>query len=160
MNSGLKICRKLPRSLKILCGGRLYSSSAQEVLPKEARVVICGTGIVGNSVAYHLVQSGWTDVVLLEQEGQIGRGTSLFGSGTLALLRPVPEQRIIAKSIALYKKLEAEGYHIGLEQCGSLYLAQTRERMVLLRRRVALNQPQGLQCKVILNFLLEFSFSQ
>lgn len=36
-------------------------------LPSQARVVICGGGIVGTSVAYHLVKLGWTEVVLLEQ---------------------------------------------------------------------------------------------
>lgn len=36
-------------------------------LPSQARVVICGGGIVGTSVAYHLAKLGWTEVVLLEQ---------------------------------------------------------------------------------------------
>ena len=110
--------------------------------------MICGAGLVANSVAYHLTQNGWKDVVLLEQESQIGSGTSLYGSGTLALLKPVHEQHIISKSIALYKRLTAEGHDIGLEECGSLYLAQNRERMVLLKRRVGLNQCQGLDCRV------------
>lgn len=131
------------------CSPRFFSkTSVAENFVKEARVVICGSGIVGNSVAYHLIKSGWTDVVVLEQEGRIGSGTSSFGSGTLALLKPVEEQKIITKSIALYKNLEAEGHNIGLTECGSLYLAQNRERMILFKRRVALNQPQGLPCKV------------
>lgn len=36
-------------------------------VPQEARVVICGGGIIGSSVAYHLSEQGWTDVVVLEQ---------------------------------------------------------------------------------------------
>lgn len=36
-------------------------------LPAQARVVICGGGIAGTSVAYHLAKLGWKDVVLLEQ---------------------------------------------------------------------------------------------
>lgn len=36
-------------------------------LPSQARVVICGGGVVGTSVAYHLAKLGWTEVVLLEQ---------------------------------------------------------------------------------------------
>lgn len=37
-------------------------------IPKHAQVVICGGGIVGTSVAYHLARDfGWQDVVLLEQ---------------------------------------------------------------------------------------------
>lgn len=36
-------------------------------LPKHARVVICGGGVTGSSIAYHLAERGWNDVVLLEQ---------------------------------------------------------------------------------------------
>ena len=36
-------------------------------IPSSAKVVICGGGVIGNSVAYHLAERGWTDVVLLEQ---------------------------------------------------------------------------------------------
>jgi len=43
-------------------------SSATDVLPTQAQVVICGAGIVGNSVAYHLVQNGWKDIVVIDQE--------------------------------------------------------------------------------------------
>lgn len=40
----------------------------------HARVVIVGGGIVGVSTLYHLVQKGWTDVVLVERrELKIGR---------------------------------------------------------------------------------------
>ena len=37
-------------------------------LPEKARVVIIGQGgIVGASVAHHLVQNGWDDIVGLEK---------------------------------------------------------------------------------------------
>jgi len=134
----------------IILNNRSFAGDAS--LPKQARVVICGGGIVGNSVAYHLADKGWTDVVVIEQENDIGKGTSVFGSGVLALLKPVDEQRIINKSIAIYKKLQQEGHNISLQECGSLYLAQNRERMVLFRRRVALNKPQGVECKVRIHF--------
>jgi pyruvate dehydrogenase phosphatase regulatory subunit len=29
--------------------------------------VICGGGVTGTSIAYHLAERGWNDVVLLEQ---------------------------------------------------------------------------------------------
>ena len=41
-----------------------------KALPKHARAVIVGGGIVGCSIAYHLAKLGWSDTVLLEQ-GQI-----------------------------------------------------------------------------------------
>jgi glutamyl-tRNA reductase len=50
---------------------RQYSNFAigsETVLPKQAQVVICGAGTVANSVAYHLVQNGWNDILVLEQK--------------------------------------------------------------------------------------------
>lgn len=41
--------------------------NSDSTLPKEARIVVCGGGIVGCSVAYHLAKLGWEDVLLLEQ---------------------------------------------------------------------------------------------
>ena len=43
------------------------TSTGQVDLPTHARVVICGGGVIGTSIAYHLAERGWTDVVLLEQ---------------------------------------------------------------------------------------------
>jgi glycine/D-amino acid oxidase-like deaminating enzyme len=36
-------------------------------LPRDARAVVIGCGIIGNSVAYHLVEEGYTDVVLVDK---------------------------------------------------------------------------------------------
>lgn len=41
--------------------------SYESVLPTQAQVVICGTGLVANSLAYHLVENGWSDIVLIDQ---------------------------------------------------------------------------------------------
>jgi shikimate 5-dehydrogenase len=40
----------------------------ETVLPRQTQVVICGAGTVANSVAYHLVQNGWNDILVLEQK--------------------------------------------------------------------------------------------
>ena len=58
-------------------------------VPPRARVVIVGGGIVGCSVAYHLAQLGWTDVVLLEQ-GQLSCGTTWHAAGIVGQLRAHP----------------------------------------------------------------------
>lgn len=94
-------------------------------------------------------------------------GTSHFGSGTLGLFKPIAERNIIMYSIKLYRQLEAKGYdigmlvisfyrlllnilytYLGLKQCGSLNLAQTKDRMIALKRRIAYNSPTGLHCEV------------
>ena len=53
----------------------------------EARVVIIGSGIAGSSVAYHLTQRGWRDIVVLEQGPLIG-GTTSHAPGLVGQLRP------------------------------------------------------------------------
>ena len=44
----------------------------------QARVVVIGGGITGCSVAYHLAEAGWTDVLLVEK-AQLTAGLDLPG---------------------------------------------------------------------------------
>ncbi|KAK7864281.1 hypothetical protein R5R35_009540 [Gryllus longicercus] len=124
------------------------STGSDTILPKQAQVVICGAGTVANSVAYHLVQNGWNDIVVLEQD-KIGSGTSNFGSGTLGLFKPIADRNLVMYSIKLYRQLQEMGYDIGFKQCGSVNLAQTKDRMVALKRRMAYHQATGLHCEVV-----------
>jgi len=55
-------------------------------LPREARCVVIGGGIIGCSVAYHLAKLGWKDVVLLEQ-GRLSGGTTWHAAGLVGQLR-------------------------------------------------------------------------
>ena len=125
------------------------SNSSTTPLPAHARVVVAGGGVVGCSVAYHLAQRGWTDVVLLEQ-GQISGGTTHHSVGLLGILKPtLTESRIAQKSIDLYNKLDAEGYHCGLKHCGSVQLASTDDRMIVFRRLVDVAKAQGIDCTLL-----------
>ena len=40
----------------------------KKIPPKSAKVVVIGGGVAGCSVAYHLTEFGWKDVVLLERD--------------------------------------------------------------------------------------------
>ncbi|XP_043263332.1 pyruvate dehydrogenase phosphatase regulatory subunit, mitochondrial-like [Colletes gigas] len=125
-----------------------HFSSEATVLPSQSQIVIAGAGTVANSVAYHLVINGWNDILVLEQD-RIGSGTSHFGSGTLSLFKPISHRNLISYSIKLYRQLQGMGYDIGLKQCGSINLAQTKDRMIALRRRMAYNVPTGLHCEIL-----------
>ncbi|KAJ8686178.1 hypothetical protein QAD02_021972 [Eretmocerus hayati] len=122
--------------------------TSTSVLPSQSQIIIAGAGTVANSVAYHLTLNGWNDVLVLEQN-EIGSGTSHFGSGTLGLFKPIAHRNLISCSINLYKQLQDMGYDVGFKQCGSINIAQTKDRMIALKRRMAYNVPSGLHCETL-----------
>ena len=115
-------------------------------LPRHARVVVVGGGIVGCSVAYHLALMGWTDVVLLEQ-GQLTSGTTWHAAGLVGQMRANRSMtRMSTYGIDLYARLEQEtGLATGWRPCGSVTVARTPERMKLLRRQMALASSFGVE---------------
>lgn len=113
-------------------------SAAKEhsvALPAEAQVVICGGGIMGTSVAYHLSKMGWKDIVLLEQ-GRLAAGSTRFCAGILSTARHLTiEQKMADYSNKLYHQLEQEtGIQTGYIRTGSIFLAQTQDRLISLKR--------------------------
>ncbi|MFQ5437898.1 MAG: FAD-dependent oxidoreductase [Paracoccaceae bacterium] len=115
-------------------------------LPKHARVVVVGGGIVGCSVAYHLAKLGWKDVVLLERK-QLTSGTTWHAAGLIAQLRATANMTKLAKySQELYGKLEAEtGVATGFRRVGSITVALTEERKEELFRSAAMARAFGVE---------------
>jgi len=118
--------------------------------PAAARAVVIGGGIVGCSIAYHLAELGWTDVVLLEQ-GRLTSGTTWHAAGLVGQLRAHASMtRLIRYSTDLYARLEAEtGLATGWKQCGSLAVARTADRMVQLKRTAATARAQDVACDLL-----------
>jgi heterotetrameric sarcosine oxidase gamma subunit len=122
----------------------------EKALPRQARAVIVGGGIVGCSVAYHLAKLGWREVVLLER-GRLSCGTSWHAAGLVGQLRPSANlTKLIRYSADLYEGLEAEtGQATGWRRCGSVNVASTEHRMVELRRNAAMAASFGLEAHVL-----------
>ena len=72
------------------------SSADPIAVPSHARVVIIGGGIIGCSVAYHLSELGWKDIVLLERK-QLTSGTTWHAAGLIAQLRATQNMTRLAK---------------------------------------------------------------
>ena len=73
-------------------------------IPKTAKVVVVGGGVIGCSVAYHLTKFGWNDVVLLERD-QLTSGTTWHAAGLVSQLGPTAAVTKIRKnSLNFYKK--------------------------------------------------------
>ena len=114
-------------------------------LPKKARVVIVGGGVVGCSVAYHLTKLGWKDVVLLERK-QLTCGTTWHAAGLIGQLRASANMTRLAKySADLYSGLEAEtGLATGMKQVGSISVALTDARKEELFRGASMARAFGV----------------
>jgi sarcosine dehydrogenase len=119
-------------------------------IPSEAKVIIVGGGIVGCSIAYHLTKFGWEDVVLLEQN-QLAGGTTWHAAGLVGQLRTSNSMTKINKySVELYASLEKEtGHPTGWKQVGSLITARSEDRMIQLRRTMAMAELFGVEAHLI-----------
>jgi 4-methylaminobutanoate oxidase (formaldehyde-forming) len=119
-------------------------------LPSQTRVLVIGGGVAGTSVAWHLIQLGVCDVVLVEQNRLAG-GTSWHAAGMVGRLRVSSSMmRINQDSADLYAKLkELTGHDIGWRMVGSLLLARNHDRMVQFRRTTGVASHLGVECHEI-----------
>jgi glycine cleavage system T protein len=119
-------------------------------LPDRARIVVIGGGVGGTSIAYHLTQRGWRDVLLLER-AQLTSGSTFHSAGLVGQLRStMPLTRLMMDSVALYERLKQEtGVDIGWRPVGSLRLASSRPRMEELERQAGWGTSFGLPLELI-----------
>ena len=119
-------------------------------VPRNARVVIIGGGISGCSVAWHLAELGWRDILLLERK-QLTCGTTWHAAGLIGQLRNSANLTRLAKySLDLYRRLEDEtGVATGLRQGGAIALALTAERREELVRQAAMARVFGVVAEEI-----------
>jgi glycine/D-amino acid oxidase-like deaminating enzyme len=119
--------------------------------PARAKVVIIGGGVVGCSVAYHLTKLGIHDVVLLES-GQLTCGTTWHAAGLIGQLRPTRAETELSGvyGAKLYESLEKEtGFSTGFKRCGSITVARTEDRMLLLQRTASRARAFGIDATLI-----------
>jgi glycine cleavage system aminomethyltransferase T/glycine/D-amino acid oxidase-like deaminating enzyme len=115
-------------------------------VPKRARVVIVGGGVIGCSVAYHLAHMGCSDVVLLEQ-GRLTSGTTWHAAGLMVTYGSLSETSTEMRKYTrdLYARLEAETeVSTGFRAVGFIELAADKDRLEEYRRVSAFNRYCGV----------------
>src|SRR5205085_8371073 len=119
-------------------------------LPSSARCVVIGGGVGGTSLAYHLAQLGWDDVVLLERS-QLTSGSTFHSAGLVGQLRgSVSLTKMMMYSVELYRRLRDESeFDPGWVECGGIRLASSEERMEELRRQAGWAKTFGLPLDLI-----------
>ena len=114
-------------------------------LPKKAKVVIIGAGIVGNSVVYHLARLGWKEMVLVDKGPLPNPGGSTGHASNFIF--PVDHAKEMAQltldSMRQYKELGV------FTECGGIEVARTEARMEELRRRMSSAKSWGVESRLI-----------
>lgn len=112
----------------------------------HAQAVVIGGGVIGCSILYHLTKLGWSDVVLLERD-ELTSGSTWHAAASIHGLHDSTNiSRIQYYTMGLYKDLEQEtGQGCGVFQPGSLYLAQTEDRMHQLQLQAAKAKLYGME---------------
>jgi glycine cleavage system aminomethyltransferase T/glycine/D-amino acid oxidase-like deaminating enzyme len=110
-------------------------------LPTQARVVIIGAGIVGNSMAWHLARLGWRDIVLLEKGMLPNPGGSTGHASNFIFLTDHSKEMtaFTLDSTQQYKDLGV------FDETGGIEVARTPERMEELKRRMASSHAWGIE---------------
>lgn len=113
-------------------------------------MVIVGGGIVGCSIAFHLVQGGVRDVVLLERR-QLTCGTTWHAAGLVPQLRATRNLTELARYTSeLFATLEARtGQATGFRRNGSVAVALDAARFEELRRSASAARTFGVESHVL-----------
>jgi 4-methylaminobutanoate oxidase (formaldehyde-forming) len=119
---------------------------AEPVVPKHARVVVIGGGVIGTSVLYHLAHMGWKDAVLLER-ARLTSGTTWHSAGLIVTFGSTSETSTEMRKYTrdLYARLEAEtGQSTGFRPVGFIEVAIDQDRLEEYRRVSAFNRHCGI----------------
>src|SRR6478672_11878098 len=119
---------------------------SEPVVPKTARVVVIGGGVIGTSVAYHLAHMGWKDIVLLERD-RLTSGTTWHAAGLMVTFGSTSETSTELRKYTrdLYSRLEAEtGQATGFRPVGFIEVAADKDRLEEYRRVSAFNRLCGI----------------
>ncbi|MFP5343878.1 MAG: FAD-dependent oxidoreductase [Candidatus Limnocylindria bacterium] len=116
----------------------------------HARAVIIGGGVGGTSIAYHLTQRGWTDIVLVER-AELTSGSTFHSAGLVGQLRgSVTLTKMMMYGTELYRGLREEtGVDPSWHEVGSIRLASSRARMEELERQAGWAKTFGLPMDLI-----------
>src|SRR5689334_10990537 len=120
-----------------------------QALPKEAKVVVIGAGVLGCSAAFHLAESGCKSVVL--DSGPIANGTTPFAAGQTGHLPPDRSMvEFVNYCVDFLETFEKHtGQAIDYHRSGSLRIALTNASLADLEARQAGARQTGQVAEMI-----------
>ena len=114
--------------------------SSQSSLPSNAKAVVIGGGIVGNSIVYHLARLGWREIVQIDKGPFPNPGGSTGHASNFIFPTDHSKEmtHITLDSMNQYKELGV------FTECGGFEVARTPERMQELQRRMSSAKSWGV----------------
>jgi len=113
--------------------------------PQSAKVVVIGAGIVGNCLAGHLAELGWTDIVQIDKGPLPNPGGSTGHASNF--IYPVDHNKEMAfLTVESQRQYGDEGFN---NTCGGLEVARTEARMEELRRRMTSAKVWGIESHLL-----------
>ena len=113
--------------------------------PDRASAVIIGAGIVGNSLAHHLVRLGWRDLVLVDKGPMPNPGGSTGHASNFIF--PIEYSKMMME---LTRDSTEQYQALGVfTQSGGIEVARTEARMQELRRRCSAAKAWGIPGQIL-----------
>src|SRR5579872_5412826 len=114
---------------------------------QTAEVVIIGGGIVGSSIAYHLIAAGCRDVLIIERESALGKGSTGKSMGGVRAQFSTPASiQMSLYSIPFYASFEERlGYPCDYRPQGYLFCATNQAQMAYLTANYSQQVHMGLK---------------
>jgi sarcosine oxidase subunit beta len=118
-------------------------------LPRASAVII-GGGVMGVSIAFHLAEAGYTDVVLVEAD-QLGCGSTSKAAGGVRLqFSDAVNIELAMRSIDAFERFgDRPGFDIDLRQVGYLFLLTKPDDVATFERSVALQNSLGVPSRML-----------
>lgn len=112
---------------------------------KNAEIVIIGGGVVGASVAYHLTARGAKDVLILERENLLGKGsTGKATGGVRAQFETEINIKMSLYSLDFFERFkDLTGLDCGYDPRGYLFIATDETQLDFLRNSVERQKSLG-----------------
>ena len=117
----------------------------------DVRVLIIGGGVMGASLLYHLVKSGWQDVVLVEKN-DLTHGSTWHAAGLCTHFAHNPTiQELRATSVRLYRDVlpQETGQSCGFHPSGAMRITRNPDRMDEFRHVAGLSGFTGYPLEVL-----------
>src|SRR6476660_10158682 len=119
-------------------------------LPEHASVVVIGGGVIGASIAFHLAESGVSDVLLLEKDELASGSTCKAAGGVRASFSNAANVAIGLRGLDVYSRFAQDhDQEIDFSRDGYLYTLSDQTNVDIFTDSVALQNSHGVQSRLV-----------